>query len=250
MSAKTATGSAAPLTAPDEPANPGAPTATTTATGAPATGAGVETATAPVPASAAATPAPQETREAFRAGTPRTGGSSNVRGMAGHMARCLETLGLKPGASLDEINTTYFTIIKRFPADPTEDDEAHMQELKRAYDTLRRGYVPPQKKKFEVVLDRRVAIPAICVATVVLAGALLWFNWGNIQLKMTHYEPGDVLRLKSASVPFGTIVGYETAHQYPLGQPGAAYEVRLEGKTDTVWVSERLIVNGMVPVGK
>jgi len=194
--------------------------------------------------------AAQQEREAFRVGRPRPTGASNVRGIAGHMARCLETLGLRPGASLDEINTTYYTLIKRFPENPTEADEALMRDVRRAYETLRRGYKPPVSRAPRLKMDKRLAIPLMAVATVALAGVLLWLNWGNIQLKMTHYEPGQVLRLKSASAPFGTIVGYESVHRYPLGRPGPAYEVRLEGKTETVWVSERLIVNGMVPVGK
>jgi len=234
-----ATGNAAPLPAAEETAAPGA----ATASAAPANAAVTD------PATASSGPAPQERPEAFRVGKPRPDGS-NLRGIPDRMARCLETLGLRPGASLDEINTTYYTILKRFPENPTEHDEAHMRELRRAYEILRRTYVPPQKRVVRVLMDKRLAIPLLGVATAVLAGVLLYLNWGAIKLQTTHYEPGEVLRLKSANVPFGTIVEYDAAHKYPVGRPGAAYEIRLEGKTDTVWVSERLIVNGMVPVGK
>jgi len=239
-----AIGNAAPLPATETTATPDA-----AATKAATTSAAPANAAVAGPASASSAPAPQEGPEAFRVGRFHPGGS-NVRGMTDRMSRCLETLGLRPGASLDEINTTYYTILKRFPENPTEDDETHMQELRRAYDTLRRGYVPPKKKTVEILMDKRVAIPLLCVATVVLAGVLLYLNRGTIKLKMTHYEPGAVMRLKTAGVPFGTIVGYDAAHKYPVGNPGAAYEVRLEGKPDTVWISERLIVNGMTPVGK
>jgi len=234
-----ATGNAAPLPAAEEPTTPGA---------AP-TGAAPADAAAADPTLASPTAAAQERPEPFRAGAPRPGGA-NVRGIPDRLTRCLATLGLKPGASLDEINTTYFTILKRFPEHPTADDEAYMQELRRAYDILRRTYVAPQKKVVKVVFDKRMAVPLLGAATVVLAGVLLYLNWGTVRLQMTHYEPGAVLRLRSADVPFGTIVGYEAAHRYPAGKPGAAYEVRLEGKSETVWVSERLIVNGMVPVTK
>jgi hypothetical protein len=183
------------------------------------------------------------------AGGTRPAGAQ-VRGMNEHLARYLELLGLKPGATLDAVNTAYFTVVKRFPENPTEEDEARMQELKRAYDILRRAYVPPAKKSVLVLLDKRRLVPLLGVTAMVLVGVLVWLNWGTIRLKMTHYEPGAVLRLRSASAPFGTIVGYEAAHRFPIGAPGAAYELRLEGRTDTVWVAERLIVNGMVPVTK
>jgi hypothetical protein len=166
------------------------------------------------------------------------------------MARYLDLLGLKPGATLDAVNIAYFTVVKRFPENPTEEDEARMQELKRAYDIIRRAYVPPKARSVLVLFDKRRLMPLLGVTAFVLVGVLVYLNWGTIRLKMTHYEPGAVLRLKSATVPFGTIVGYEPAHQFPIGAPGAAYEVRLDGKTDTVWVAERLIVNGMVPVTK
>jgi hypothetical protein len=234
-----ATGNAAPLPATEETTTPNAATISA-ATAEPAV---------INPATASPSAAPQEGPEAFRVGTFRPGGA-NVRGMTDRMSRCLATLGLRPGASLDEINTTYYTILKRFPENPTEDDETHLRGLRHAYDTLRRGYVPPKKKAVEILRDKRLAIPLMCVATAVLAGVLLHLNWGTVKLKMTRYEPGTVMRLSAASVPFGTIVGYEAAHKFPAGRPGAAYEVRLEGKTETIWVSERIIVNGMVRAGK
>ena len=197
------------------------------------------------PAARPASPAPA--RGAAAGARPA---GAQVRGMNERLARYLDLLGLKPGATLDEMNTAYFTVVKRFPDNPTEEDEARMQELKRAYDILRRAYVPPKQKTLIVLLDKRRLVPLLSVTSMVLVGVLVWLNWGTIRLKMTHYEPGAVLRLKSAAVPFGTIVGYEAAHQFPVGAPGAAYEVRLDGGTETVWVAERLIVNGMVPVAK
>src|SRR5262245_9243771 len=209
---------------------------------------------------AAAIAAETDGAAAFRGGpsgpAPARGTQGGTRPAAGParggdpMARYLDLLGLKPGATLDAVNIAYFTVVKRFPENPTEEDEARMQELKRAYDILRRAYIPPAKKSVLVLLDKRRLIPLLGVTAIALAGVLVYLNWGTLRLKMTHYEPGAVLRLKSATVPFGTIVGYESAHHFPAGAPGAAYEVRLDGRTETVWVAERLIVNGMVPVTK
>jgi hypothetical protein len=185
-----------------------------------------------------------------RAGAGARPGTSNVRGMQEHLARYLDMLDLRPGATLDEVNTAYFTVVKRFPENPTDEDEARMHELKRAYDVLRRAYVPPARKARRVLFDKRFVRPLLGVAAVALASVLLYLNWGTVKLKMTRHEPGTVVRLNNAAAPFGTIVAYEKTHRFPAGAPGAAYQVRLEGRTDTVWVSERLIVNGMVPVRK
>jgi hypothetical protein len=165
--------------------------------------------------------------------------------MSEHLARYLQMLDLRPGASLDEVNTAYFTVVEKFPENPTEEDEARTQELRRAYDILRRAYVPPQKKVIEVLFDNRLIVPLMSFAAAAFLGVLIYANRGTIKIKMTRYEPGAVLRLKSASAPFGTIVGYEAAHRFPAGAPGAAYEIRLDGKQETLWVSERLVVNGM-----
>ncbi len=170
--------------------------------------------------------------------------------MTEHVARYLQMFDLQPGASLDEVNTAYYTYIEELAKNPTEDDEARLHELRRAYDILRRAYVPPAKKAMAVLLDRRRTGPLVSVAVTALLIVLIWFNWGTIKVKMTHYEPGTLLRLKSGSAPFGTVVGYEPAHRFPAGAPAAAYEIRLDGQPATVWVSERTAVNGMTPVGK
>jgi hypothetical protein len=181
---------------------------------------------------------------------PVEAGRQSPRGRGGavmtqHLNRYLEVLGLRPGVSLDEINTTYYTLVKRSPQNPTEEDEARLQELKRAYDMLRRGYVPPQKKALQVILDRRLMVPVLAVLTVVMAVALVALNWNTIQLKMTHYEKGDIVRLKTQNDPYGEIVGYDDHHQFPMGNPTAAYAIRLDRSTEIVWVGERTVVNGM-----
>jgi hypothetical protein len=164
-----------------------------------------------------------------------------------HVSRCLATLGLKPGATLDEVNTTYYTLIRRFPENPTEEEEALVQGIRHAYALLRRAYVPPEKKVLAVVMNRRILLPSLAVLTVLLLGALVAMNYNTLRLKMTHYEAGEVVRLKDRSEPYGQIVGYESRHEFPTGTPSAAYSIRLSGRDETVWVSERLVVNAMVP---
>ena len=168
-------------------------------------------------------------------------------GNSEHVSRCLATLGLKPGVSLDEVNTTYYTLIRRFPENPTEEEEALVQGIRHAYALLRRAYVPPKKKGLAVVMSRKILVPALAVMAVLLLGALVALNYNTLRLKMTHYDNGVVMRLKDKGEPYGQIVGYESRHQFPTGTPAAAYSIRLSGRDETLWVSERLVVNAMVP---
>ena len=194
----------------------------------------------PEPASA-----PVARRHAGRTGAGRTGAG---KPSTLHLQRYFDVLGLRSGAPLDAINTAYYMQVKRFPENPTEEDEARLQEIKRAYEMLKRAHVPPRKKAIKIVLSKRLLIPFMSVLIVVALGALVAFNWGAIKLSMTHYEPGAVLRLKSQGQPYGEVIGFEPQHRWDTGNPSAAYSIRLQGSQDVVWVGERLVVNGMIPV--
>jgi hypothetical protein len=162
--------------------------------------------------------------------------------------RYLEVLGLGANASFDAINTAYYTCIKRFPENPTEEDEARLQEVKRAYDILKRNYQPKETKSFHLAFNKKATLPLLGVAVVALLAGLVALNWNTLRLKMVHYNNGTVVALKGHSEPYGQIVGYESVHRFPAGNPSAAYEMKLDGREVTVWVSERLVVNGMQPL--
>ncbi|HEU5181687.1 MAG TPA: hypothetical protein VFW45_12930 [Candidatus Polarisedimenticolia bacterium] len=170
------------------------------------------------------------------------------KGNGDPQSRYLETLGLKPGASLEEINTTYFTLIKRFRENPTEEEEERLVALRNAYDRLRKGYIPAAKPSIATPKDRRMMVPALAILSFLLLGALVVLNYGTIKMKMTHYDNGSVLRLKSRTEPFGEIVGYEGSHHFPTGNPSPAYAIRLSGREETLWVSERVVVVGMARI--
>jgi len=162
------------------------------------------------------------------------------------LSRHLATLGVKPGASLDEVNTCYYTLVKRFPENPTEDDEIRMQGIRHAYAFLKRAYVPPARKPL-AVMGRRALLPALIAATLLAAGSMVALNYQTLRLKMVHYRTGDLMRWKDKSEPYGQIVDFEARHQFPSGIPSAAYSIHLADRDETIWVSERLVVNGMVP---
>jgi hypothetical protein len=164
------------------------------------------------------------------------------------MQRYFEVLGLKSGASLDAINTAYYMLIKRFPPNPTEEDEASLQGIRRAYEMLKRTHTPQRRRTIKVLLTRRLLIPIMSALTVAALAGLVAVNWGAIKLSMTHYEPGAVLRLKGQGQPYGEVTGFDPRHKWDTGNPSSAYSIRLQGSQDVVWVGERLVVNGMTPV--
>ena len=176
---------------------------------------------------------------------PPHGRPKEVRGPHDPMERYLEVLGLHPKATMDEVNTTYFTFIKRFPENPTEEDEARLQEVKHAYELLRKKYTPPTRKAIRLGLDRRAAVSIMAFASVALIGVLAYLNWGAIKMKMTHYDRGAVLRLKNHPETFGEVLSFDSMHRFPMGNPSPAYEIKLESTGQPIWVGEGLVVMGM-----
>lgn len=189
-------------------------------------------------------PEPEQEQARPRDNRPRDSRSVS----SGAAARCLELLGVGPNASFDAINTAYFMYIKRFPENPTEADEARLQEVKRAYDTLRRSYQPKAEKQARLAIDKRVAFPLMGLASIALLAVLIGFNWKTIRLKVVHYGNGTVLSLKGQGTPFGQVIGYESLHHFDTGNPSGAYQLRLQQDGNDVWVGERLVVNGMTPI--
>jgi hypothetical protein len=159
-------------------------------------------------------------------------------------------LGVARNASFDAINTAYFTYIKRFPENPTEEEEARLQEVKRAYDCLRRGYQPKVEKRARLQIDKRLIAPLAAVAVLALLVGAVALNWSTLRVKMVRYQSGTVLSLKGQGLPFGQVIGYESSHRFETGSPSGAYQLRLQEGGTEVWVGERLVVNGMTPVGK
>ena len=171
--------------------------------------------------------------------------SAVSKALGGHLSRYLEVLGLRPGATLDEINTTYYTLVRTIPQNPTEEEEARIHELKRAYDMLRRAYVPQPKSGSGLSSVKRIAAPAAGALVVVAMAVLVAMNYHTLRMKMVHYAPGTTLKLNSGSEPYGEVLAYEAQHHFPTGNPSGAYSIRLKTSGETVWVSERLAVNGM-----
>jgi hypothetical protein len=195
------------------------------------------------PAEASSTPAARPT--AVKTGAAVAGGR---KPSAQHLQRYFEVLGLKSGANLDAINTSYYMLVKKFPENPTEEDETRLQEIKRAYEMLKRTHVPEKAKAIKVLANKRLLIPVMSALIVVSLAVLIRFNWGAIKLSMTHYEPGAVLKLKGQGEPYGQVTGFDPQHKWDTGNPSPAYSIRLQGSQDVVWVGERLVVNGMSPV--
>ena len=146
------------------------------------------------------------------------------------------------------MNTCYFTLVKKFPENPTEEDEIRIQEIRHAYTFLKRAYVPPKKKPLSALLGRRHLVPILIIAALLGIGAIVTLNYKTLRLQLVHYKAGQWVRLKDKSEPFGEIVGFEARHRFPSGTPSGAYAIQTTGSREPIWVGERLVINGMVPM--
>lgn len=164
----------------------------------------------------------------------------------------LDVLGVKPGATLDEIHTAYYLHVEKFAHDPTERDIEEQRKLQHAYAVLRRAYEPsegpPAAFSAGIGRETRKWLAVATVVAVVGAGALLYMNYATIRLHLTDVAPGTVLRVKDQAVPYGTVVGFDPTHRFHTGQPVPAYEIRRSDSGETVWLSKRVVVKGMVAV--
>ena len=167
--------------------------------------------------------------------------------MADRLDRYFELLGLTPGVSKDEINTTYYMLIEKFPKNPTEEEEAQLQEVKHAFTILQRNYTATEPKR-RIGFKPRTMLPILGTLVLVLGITFVVMNYQDIRLMVVEYQPGDVVRFKDKDVSFGTLLRYDPEHQFHTGPPTPAYEIRLADKEETIWLSDRIVIKGMIVV--
>jgi hypothetical protein len=78
-------------------------------------------------------------------------------------------------------------------------------------------------------------------------GALVYLNFGTIKLHWTEVRPGTVIRLAGNSEPYATVIRFDPSHQFAVGEPARAYQLKLSGSDEVIWLSERIVEKGMVP---
>lgn len=162
------------------------------------------------------------------------------------LSRYWEMLGLKPGTDVETLDTTYYLLVEKFAKDPTEDDAKLQQGLGHAYAVLRRSCVA---KESAVAIQR--AAPKSEKRPLVMGGlltvgivVLVLMNLGDLRAAFVSYRPGDVLRLKGQSQPYGTVTDYEKTHSFGIGDPAPAYRFQL-ASGESVWLSARVVEKGM-----
>jgi hypothetical protein len=167
--------------------------------------------------------------------------------MTDNLARYFEILKLQPGASKDEINTAYYAILERLPESPTEEEAARIQQIKHAWSILQRNYRPAAPRRV-IARKRRSLVPMLGLTALVLGIVFFALNYQNIRLAVVEYHPGDVVRWSNKSEPYGKLLRYDPMHRFHTGEPSPAYEIRLEGEDETIWLSERIVIKAMVPM--
>jgi len=162
----------------------------------------------------------------------------------------LDILGVKPGATMDEIHTAYYLLIEKYAHNPTEDEAEEQLKLQHAYNILCRSYDEPKPASSSDTPEHRPQLLLKVAAGLLVLGipALVAMNFSELKLRMTDFDPGTVVRLKDSNVPYGTILRYDPAYQFHVGEPTPAYEIHLRNGEETVWLSKRVVVKGMVPL--
>ena len=164
----------------------------------------------------------------------------------------LEMLGVEPGATLDEVRAAYFLQVEKISDNPTEEEMEEQARLHHAYAIVKRFYqasaATERAARREPRAYGRTLVRLAAVALVIAVPVLLVMNFSSIKLGMVEYVPGTVVRMKGQTAPYGTIVRFEESHTFHTGEPTPAYQIRLARGEETVWVSERVVVNGMKPV--
>lgn len=162
----------------------------------------------------------------------------------------LDILGVKPGATMDEIHTAYYLLIEKYAHNPTEDEAEEQLKLQHAYNILCRSYEEPEQVSPSDPAEQRPRwlLKAAAALLVLSIPALVAMNFSALRLRMTDFDPGTVVRLKDSNVPYGTILRYDPAHRFHVGEATPAYEIHLRNGEETVWVSKRVVVKGMVPL--
>jgi hypothetical protein len=177
--------------------------------------------------------------------------------MPQHLDPYLKQFGLKPGANFQQITARYFACLEEFPHHLTPEQKAEKESVDHAYEILKRAYktdkpkAPPLRKvsrRSQAAARRTALTTGLLVALLVGAAVLLAINYSEIKLKVSNYHAGDVVRWENSSDTYGKIMQFNPSHSFGTGNASPAYEIQLEGTTETVWISERVVEKAMVRV--
>jgi hypothetical protein len=164
----------------------------------------------------------------------------------------LTLLGLRPGASLQQITSNYFFLLKKFPEHLSADQLAAKQQLQHAYEVLKKAYssrapVRVRRKRRKAQGERSRAITlGLGTALILLFGVFLALNSTNLKIQLVNHEVGDLLLWKGTNEPYGKVIQFQSDHSFSTGLPGPAYEIQLSDSSETIWVSERIVEDRMV----
>jgi hypothetical protein len=162
----------------------------------------------------------------------------------------LDILGVKRGATMDEIHTAYYLLIEKYSHNPTEEEVEEQLKLQHAYNILCRSYDEPEERSTadKTGRDSKLLLKIGAFLLIVGIPALVAMNLSALKLRMADVDPGTVVRLKDSNAPYGTVLRFDPAHKFHVGKPAPAYQIQLRGSEEKVWLSKRVVVKGMVPV--
>ena len=169
--------------------------------------------------------------------------------MANYLNRYYEILRARPGATFKEITTAYYIRVQRLAENPSPGDFQRLQEIKHAFHALKRAFTArgPVKRKKKGAWKPVLLATGMIALFLASSTFLVVINYSSLKLVLTQREVGETLRWKDRPETYGQILAFDPEHPFDIGSPSPAYEIRLTDGSGTVWVSERIVENGMVP---
>ena len=185
--------------------------------------------------------------------------------MSSQLQRHEATLGVPPGASMDEINNAYYFALESLGQRLTEEQEERLQKLRHSYAVLSRAHeahgtknpppatpAPDPRAQFTNVgpgKSRRGAWTALAAVACLVLGGVMVVRSTAVQLKLNQFEPGTAIRVDGREGTYATVVEFDPAHRFHTGSPVAAYRLELADGTGEIWLAERVVEQAMSPVG-
>jgi hypothetical protein len=123
----------------------------------------------------------------------------------------------------------------------TEKADKQLREAGRAYAVLTRIFSERERMERRERLRRKAIRSAIVatVAIVILSVAMLIHNRLTIRAVLVSFSDGDEVFFRANDSYFGTVVGYESDHQFRVGTPVPAYKIRLANSETEIWMSKQ-----------
>jgi hypothetical protein len=153
------------------------------------------------------------------------------------MMQCLRVLGLKPGASMEDVKNAQLIYKSALADDRSPEARDKLERVEKAvrFVTVCSRQRPKKRNRLH---EHRFLI--LSVAMLVILAVFAWFHFADaLRPYLVDYEAGDVLHRYETGTRFGVVIDFEEDHLFPAGTRQDAYQIRLHPTDKEIWVAAR-----------